>query len=293
MQVVAVVGVGLIGGSFALALRKAGFRGRLIGVSSPATIQEALRLGVIDEELPLEEAAAQSDLIYLSQPILRILDTIRRLDAVVRPGALITDAGSTKGEIVRCAGEHIRRARFLGGHPMAGKESRGVAEAEADLFRDRTYVLTPATPADLEAPVAAELVDWIRRIGARPLVLDPDHHDRVVAFTSHLPQLVSTALAATLAAQKQLDALEQVAGPGLRDTTRLALSSFDIWRDILATNREPIRQALAAYLENLETLRAKPAQELASAFEAASGFAGRLRERRVASPKDSEGGGAG
>ena len=292
MQVVAIAGVGLIGGSFALALRKAGFGGRIIGVSSPATIQEALRLGVIDEALPLEEAAARSDLIYLSQPILRILDTIRRLDAVVRPGALITDAGSTKGEIVRCASEHIRRARFLGGHPMAGKESRGVAEAEADLFRDRTYVLTPAAPADLESAAATELVDWIRRIGARPLVLDPDHHDRVVAFTSHLPQLVSTALAATLAGQTQLDALEQVAGPGLRDTTRLALSPFDIWRDILVTNREPIRQALAAYLEKLEAVRTKLGEDLEPDFQAGAEFAGRLRERQASPPPDFEKGGA-
>jgi prephenate dehydrogenase len=293
MQVVAIAGVGLIGGSFALALRKAGFRGRIIGVSSPAAIREALRLGVIDEALPLEEAAAWSDLIYLSQPILRILDTIRRLDAIVRPGALITDAGSTKGEIVRCASEHIRRGRFLGGHPMAGKESRGVAEAEADLFRGRTYVLTPAAPAELEAPAAAELVDWIRRIGARPLVLDPDHHDRVVAFTSHLPQLVSTALAATLAGQTQLDALEQVAGPGLRDTTRLALSPFEIWRDILATNREPIRQALAAYLETLEGVWTKLGEDLGPDFQAGAEFAARLRERQASPPPDFEKGGAG
>lgn len=288
MQVVAIVGVGLIGGSFALALRQAGFSGRIIGVSSPATVAEALRRAVIDEALPLEEAAAASDLIFLAQPILRILETIRRLDAAVRPGALVTDAGSTKAEIVRCAREHLRRARFLGGHPMAGKESRGVAEAEAGLFRGRTWVLTPLEPSELESAPAAELVGWIRRIGARPLVLDPEQHDRLVAFTSHLPQLVSTALAATLAGQSHLGLLDQVAGPGLRDTTRLALSPFEIWRDILATNQEPVRQALAAFAETLDAIRKKLDGDLAGEFEAGAAFAERLRSASGRPPDGSD-----
>lgn len=280
MRVVAIVGVGLIGGSFALALRKAGFSGRILGVSSPATVAEALRRGVIDQALPLEEAAASSDLIFLAQPILRILETLRRLDNFIRPDALVTDAGSTKVEIVRCARQHLARARFLGGHPMAGKESRGVAQAEAGLFEGRTWVLTPREPSELESGPAAELVEWIRRIGARPLVLDPELHDRVVAFTSHLPQLVSTALAATLAVQTHLGSLDQVAGPGLRDMTRLALSPFEIWRDILATNQEPIRQALAAFTETLEAIRNKLDGDLAGEFQAGADFATRLRNSR-------------
>jgi prephenate dehydrogenase len=277
MRVVAIVGVGLIGGSFALALRKAGYSGRIVGVSSPATVAEALRLRVIDQALPLEEAAAASDLMLLAQPILRILETLRRLDGLVRPEALVTDAGSTKAEIVRCARQHLRRARFLGGHPMAGKESRGVAEAEAGLFEGRTWVLTPQEGSELETGPAAEFVEWIRRIGARPLVLEPELHDRVVAFTSHLPQLVSTALAATLAGQSHLGLLDQVAGPGLRDTTRLALSPFEIWRDILATNREPVRQALAAFAETFEAIREKLDADLEGEFRAAAAFAQRLR----------------
>lgn len=280
MRVVAIVGVGLIGGSFALALRKAGFSGRILGVSSPATVAEALRLGVIDHAAPLEEAAASSDLIFLAQPILRILETLRRLDNFIRPDALVTDAGSTKAEIVRCARRHLAHARFLGGHPMAGKESRGVAQAEAGLFEGRTWVLTPQEPSELESGPGAELVDWIRRIGARPLVLDAELHDRVVAFTSHLPQLVSTALAATLAGQSHLGSLDQVAGPGLRDTTRLALSPFEIWRDILATNREPVRQALAAFAETLEAIRNKLDGDLAGEFQAGADFARRLRSSR-------------
>lgn len=278
METVAIVGVGLIGGSFALALKKAGFTGRIIGVSSPRTIEEALRLRVIDEALPLEEAAARSDLIYLSQPISRILDTLTRLDASLRPGALVTDAGSTKAEIVQRATGHLRRGRFLGGHPMAGKETRGVAAAEPDLFRGRTYVLTPVEASELDSPPARELLEWIRGIGARPLFLSPDQHDRVVAFASHLPQLASTALAAALGHRSEAPELTRAAGPGLLDTTRLALSSYDIWADILATNSANIEDALTAYIDKLNEIRKSLASEaLRGQFDAASDFARRMR----------------
>jgi prephenate dehydrogenase len=277
MQRVTIVGIGLIGGSFALALRQAGFQGRIIGVSSPRTIEEALRLGVIDEALPLELAAPTSDLVYLAQPISGILDTIARLDVHVKPGALITDAGSTKVRIVEQATLHIRRAHFLGGHPMAGKEVRGVAAAEPGLFQDRTYVLTPTG----ELPDAAsEFTEWIRRIGARPLFLRPEEHDRVVAFVSHLPQLVSTTLAAMLGGRHDLPAVEQAAGPGLMDDTRLALSSFEIWRDILATNPAYVSDALLAYIEALRQMHGQLAKgDVTSLFEAGSEFAARLRRK--------------
>src|SRR5437773_345034 len=154
MQTVAIVGVGLIGGSFGLALKKAGFTGKVLGVSSERTLTAAIERGAIDEAAALGDAAGRAGLIYLAQPIGRIVDTLRHLDAFVQPGTLITDAGSTKSAIVSAARMHIRRCQFLGGHPMAGKERRGVAEADADLFRDRAYVLTPEDPADLEAPPA-------------------------------------------------------------------------------------------------------------------------------------------
>jgi prephenate dehydrogenase len=279
MEAVAIVGVGLIGGSFALALRKAGFKGRILGVSSPATVEEALRRGVIDEATSLEDAARSSDLIYLSQPIRRILETIPQLEAVARPEALITDAGSTKAEICRTARRHLRRARFLGGHPMAGKESRGVAEAEADLFTDRPYVLTPAERTDLDSPQAVEFVDWLHRIGARPVVFSAEEHDRQVAFTSHLPQLVSTALAATLDSHEQSEKLEKIAGPGLRDMTRLALSPYDIWRDIFETNSEAVLAALDAYIRRLEAIRAAFGDNLEEQFRRAAEFTRRLRGR--------------
>jgi prephenate dehydrogenase len=277
MRTVAIVGVGLIGGSFGLALKKAGFTGKILGVSSPATLRVALERGAVDEAASLPEAAARADLIYLAQPIGRILDTLHHLDPLVQPGALITDAGSTKCAIVNTARERVRRCAFLGGHPMAGKEKRGVAEADAELFRVRTYVLTPEDSAQLESPPVRELLEWLGRIGAVPVILTPEEHDRIVAFTSHLPQLVSTALAATVAEQAG-DHLA-VAGPGLADTTRLALSPYELWRDILATNNRPIEQALTAYITKLEHLRDNlRTRQIESEFEIAAALAATLRK---------------
>lgn len=244
MNVASVVGVGLIGGSFALALRQAGFAGKIIGVSSSVTLEAALARGVIDEGLPLEDAAAQCDLIYLANPIQGILATLDRIDEYVRPGTLITDAGSTKAAIVERAAKKIRRGVFVGGHPMAGKQTRGVTEADADLFRGRPYVLTSRHPA---------LESWIEKIGARLVFLDAVEHDRLVALSSHLPQLISTALALSIAGEP---GAIRVAGPAAVDLTRLALSPYEIWRDIFATNAESIDAALGAFIGKLEQLRA-------------------------------------
>ncbi len=255
MNTVAIVGTGLIGASFGLALRQAGFAGIILGVSAERAIADAVAVGAIDHGLPLAEAIAQSDLVFLSQEISRILDTIRVLDPLLRSGALVTDAGSTKTEIVAAARRHIRRGQFLGGHPMAGKEQRGASAAEGRLFEGRTWVLTPDEPSELETAPAAEFRHWLERIGARQVVLDSRRHDSLVAITSHLAQLASTALASTVfdAIPEQHDL--RVAGPGLSDMTRLALSPYDLWRDILATNTEAIDRALSLYIQKLEHLR--------------------------------------
>ena len=255
MKSVAIVGVGLIGGSFGLALKKAGFTGSVLGVSSEGAVRAALERGAIDRGVTLEEAARQADLLYLAQPIGRIVDTLHHLDPLVRPDALVTDAGSTKHVIVTEARKLVRRCQFLGGHPLAGKEKRGVAEADPDLFQGRTYVLTPSSPEDLNTPAARTFAGWIGKIGARTVVLGASEHDRLVSFTSHLPQLASTALAATVAQNLAAPEDLQVAGPGLIDSTRLALSAYELWRDILATNTESIEQALTAYINELEQLR--------------------------------------
>ncbi len=284
MQTVAIVGVGLIGGSFALALRQAGFSGRILGVSSARTLEKALRLGVIDEAAPLESAASQADLIYLAQPICRILEDLPAVDAAAKPGSLITDAGSTKRSIVDRARQTVRRAVFLGGHPMAGKESRGVSEAEAGLFVGRTYFLTPEDPAALEQEPGKEFFGWVCRIGAVPRVASPEEHDRLVALVSHLPQMASTALAAALAGYPEHGKLERAAGPGLRDATRLALSPWDVWADIVATNQAEIGPALDAYILKLKEIRTRlESAELSADFDCARDFA--LRLRRMPEPE--------
>lgn len=278
METVAIIGTGLIGASFGLALKKAGFRGRIVGVSSRAAVAEGLASGAIDEAAPLGQAVAGADLVYLSQTIGRILETLPRIAPLVREGALVTDAGSTKSRIVEVARRSLDRGQFLGGHPMAGKERRGAAEADADLFAGRAYVLTPGSAAQLETPAAREFLSWVRKIGAAPLVLSPEEHDRVVALTSHLPQLLSTALAAMLA--RRLDRPEHLraAGPGLADMTRLAGSSYELWGDILSTNAAAIDSALEACIAELESLRAGLASEDARReFETANEFWERIR----------------
>ena len=277
IQTVAIFGVGLIGGSFALALRKAGFQGRIIGVSSASTIGRAVELGVVDAAASAEEAARAADLIYLALPILRIIEALPELDAWVRPEALITDAGSTKQAIVERAASAITRCQFLGGHPLAGREQRGVDAAEADLFQGRPYVLTPRSLSELETAPARELMEWIARIGSFPVVLSPEDHDRIVSFTSHLPQLASTGLAALLDGRDEARA--RVFGPALIDSTRLALSSFEVWGDILATNREAIHAALRSYIAKLEEIAQSLEPNLMrDQFMRAAHLANQLRE---------------
>lgn len=247
MKTVAIAGVGLIGGSFALALRQAGFGGEIAGVSSPRTIAEALEHRIIDREMTLAEAAREADVVLLAQPIGRIVAMIEEMAPHLGPKTLVTDAGSTKAQICAAAARFLPAEQFLGGHPMAGKESRGAASADGGLFRGRTWVLT----RESDHP----FVGWVRKIGAQILVLGPEEHDRTVALTSHLPQLLATALGCTVGAGLERDEQLRAGGPGLIDMTRLALSSFDMWNDILETNAEPVDAALAAMVARLEAMR--------------------------------------
>lgn len=283
MRPAAIFGVGLIGGSFALALRRAGFPAPILGVSSPATIERALSLGAIDRGATPDEAASEAGLILLAQPISVILDTLAFLNGRVHPDSLVTDVGSTKSEIVARAASSLTRCQFLGGHPLAGKESSGIQSASASLFDGRTWVLTPRSPAELDTPAASSFLDWLRRAGALPAILDPDDHDRILAFTSHLPQLASTALAASLSAALAHHDLasSRMFGPALLDATRLALSPFAIWRDILATNKPAIRSALECYIIELqqvmELIDAPSNSGLETEFASAAGFSSGIR----------------
>ncbi|MFN7545308.1 MAG: prephenate dehydrogenase [Acidobacteriota bacterium] len=242
MQTAVIVGTGLLGSSFGLAARRAGLFGRIIGVSSPPVAAGALAVHAIDEVLDLAPALAEADFVLLAQPVRRILSLLGEIEPLVKPGALITDVGSTKVAIC-AAGAAITRATFIGGHPMAGREVRGPEGALATLFENRPWILT--------APHAG-LEEMVRSLGAQPVQLNPADHDRLVALSSHLPQLAATALASLLSEND----LRQVAGPGILDMTRLALSSFPLWEDILSTNRDNIDAALAAYIGELEAVRA-------------------------------------
>lgn len=277
MKTVAVVGVGLIGGSFALALRQSGFSGRILGVSSERTTREAIALGVIHEAVTLEQAALRADLLFLSQPILHLIADLGKLAGALRPDALVTDAGSTKARI--CAAGAALGAQFLGGHPMAGKEARGVQYATGDLFRGCNWVLTPNDPSHLTSDAAVWLQDRIRGFGARLVILDPEAHDRTVASTSHLVQLISTSLAATLA---EVEDAPKVAGPAVIEMTRVAMSDFGMWSDIFATNPEAIGGALDQFIGTLTRIREGLTDpKLRETFEKASVSARRLRSRNV------------
>ena len=277
METVAIVGVGLIGASFGLALRKTGFTGEIIGVSSPAALSAGLARGAISKAASLNEAAKRSDLIYLAQPVDRIIETIRLLGPLLRTGCLVTDAGSTKSRIVQQAAAWLPEGAFVGGHPMAGKEQRGPEGADADLFRGRPYVITPPDSAVWE-PHVASIEKVLVLFGAKVTRMTPEEHDRTVALTSHLPQLVSTALAATLA--RRADAgVQKVFGPGLLDMTRLALSPSELWLSILETNRDEIRIAMDEFLDSLNELRDDPDNsKMERIFAQASSFGRSIRE---------------
>ncbi len=279
METVAVFGVGLIGGSFALALRQAGFKGAILGVSSPRSIEQALALRVIDAGVDEETAARQADLIYLAQPIHEIIHSIARLDPLVKPDALVTDAGSTKTAVTQQASRYLHRCQFLGGHPLTGKETAGVSSAEPQLFLGHKYVVTPLHPEQLAVTQVRNFLMWLDKIGAVRVVLDPAEHDRTVAHTSHLPQLAATALALAL---KNSGANLDVFGPGVLDMTRLAMSPFSIWKDILETNSREIRSALSIYIAALQHLTdAVGSEDMRDQFEQAADLARQLRGSKM------------
>jgi prephenate dehydrogenase len=238
MNSVAIVGVGLIGGSFASAIRHAGFRGEIVGVSSPSTIENAVGFSIIDRGVTLEEASA-CDLVFLAQAIGGIEESLSRLHT----SSVVTDAGSTKRAICQAA-RHL--PHFVGGHPMAGKEQRGVEHSDPDLFKGRPWLLTSEPPEALRRLLGG--------IGAQVMVTTPEEHDRLVALASHLPQIVSNALYAATAPARPFS------GPGLESMTRLARSPFAIWQDILATNRDEILTSLDSFLATLTAFRESLAQ---------------------------------
>jgi prephenate dehydrogenase len=278
MQTVAILGVGLIGGSFGLAMRNSGLGLRVLGVSSPKTIEKALEKGAIDAAVTMEQALAEADFVLLASPIQTILDTLPAVLRRARPDALVTDVGSTKRQIVECARANSGGALFIGGHPMAGKEARGVSSASDDLFVGRPWFLTPLEPDHLNDRRAVDFGLWLGLLGARPVVVDAAQHDKLVAASSHLPQFASVALASALEKHPAAKHITATAGPGLKDSLRLAMSSADIWRDIVATNRDEILAALNSYSSALAEVREAVEQNrLDELFARANTFARAVR----------------
>jgi prephenate dehydrogenase len=255
---VSIIGLGLIGGSWGLALKKHGLAISRIGFGRPSTIERALAVDAVDEGTDdLGKAVRDADLIILAAPVGAILDCFPRLKGVASSNALVTDVGSTKGIICQRARETFGNdLLFLGGHPLAGKERSGVENADATLFVNTRYVLTPLDERHLEDTRIKAFVSLVKAVGARSLIMDPASHDRALAFLSHLPQLLSSGLASLIAEENLESGLPlELAASGFRDVTRLAESPYSVWRDICLTNLENIQQALEALVEKLEFMK--------------------------------------
>ena len=255
---VTVVGCGLIGASFALALRRAGACARVAGWDTdPAALDEALKVGAVEEvdDAFREGVVSGADLVYLAAPVGRIVELLRAGTHHFKPGVVVTDAGSTKAEVCRAARSHARRGwRFVSGHPVAGSHLGGAAHARATLFEGAPYVLTEAED-EADAEATAALTATLELLGARVRVMPAAEHDRALALVSHVPQLVSCALAATVEGQADADSLLRLAGAGYRDMTRLAASPWGVWRDIIATNADNIADALDPFIAKLAAAR--------------------------------------
>ncbi len=286
-QRITILGCGLIGGSFALALKQAGFAGEIVGWGREDALERARQRGAIDRGVvDLAQAVADADLVYLSTPVGAILDLLPQVGQAAKAGALVTDAGSTKVAICARAKEVLpKKVTFLGGHPLTGKETSGIENADADLFVGAKYVVIKERKEAEEAEEefgsesVREFLGWLRRVGAEPVVLDAETHDRAVAFTSHLPQLLSTALAAAVWDETDRDKLTvSLAASGFRNMVRLASSPYEIWRDICATNSENISRALERLERRLARLRARlRSPELAEEFEKAQQLSQQFR----------------
>jgi len=279
---IAILGTGLLGTSAGLALRAAEFEGAIAGWNrSIEQTRIALAMGALDSVVadPLE-AARGAQVVLLAMPIYATLDFMEKLAGVLGPDQLVTDVGSTKRVISEAAGRLFNkadRAAFLPGHPMAGKERGGAELADAELFRGAVWLFTDDAAAERSVNGAALVSGWrelVVGMGAKTLDLDPVRHDELVAWVSHLPQFVATALSALLEDEVgDAPELKDVGGRGLREMTRLGASPFSMWRDIAHTNTEALEAALLALEQRLGLLRENlRTPELRDEFERANRF---------------------
>jgi len=272
---ITIIGTGLIGGSLALALRKKKFAGRIVGCDREGTLERARMRGAIDDGVVNPgDAIRWSQVVVLATPVLSICDLIERVGPVLPAKALLTDVGSTKTAVVDRAvkvfGKNAEK-RFLAGHPMAGKEMSGVDYADADLFKNAVWFLSPLPDQNLNEGLFAEFAGWIDAIGARIAMMPAEEHDRLCAWISHLPQMISTALAAALVEEFGAEAPVLPAGVrALQEMTRISASPYSMWRDVAISNKKNLQDALWKVEQRLAHIRENLAtRELATEFEQA------------------------
>lgn len=253
---VTIVGVGLIGGSFALGLKAQGLARRVIGVSrKPETGSKALALGLVDELLPLEEAARQSDLIYVAIPVDATVEVVSRLLDSARPDQIIADAGSTKQALCAAIASHPSRARFVATHPMWGTEYSGPEAAVKDAFRGMTCVICERSMSAGDAVAAMEKT--YRALGMHIIDMGADEHDMHAAYVSHISHITSFALANTvLEKEKEENAIFELAAGGFESTVRLAKSSPAMWAPIFMQNKENVLDVLNEHIAQLRKFKA-------------------------------------
>jgi prephenate dehydrogenase len=267
-QSITIIGVGLLGGSLGLALRAAGFGGKLVGVGRrQESLDEALAFRCIDEATcDLAQGVADADMVVLATPVGAYERILQAIEPALKDHAVVTDVGSTKRQVVALGNILIGPGRFVGSHPMAGLENKGVAFARADLFEGARCILTPTDETDPELTDRIEEL-W-KTVGMKTLRMTPDAHDRAVAHVSHLPQILASLLMG-LPSDNDL----KVAANGFRDCTRLAGGDPEMWRDILLTNPDPIADTIDAMQSELDKLKAimldGDAEKLEAIFTAA------------------------
>lgn len=273
---VTVIGVGLLGGSLSLALKKYDLAAKIIGISRSQTIEKSLSLNVIDDGVTYEElqkGISGSEVLFLTTPVSVIIDLLEQLAPIVEDGVIITDVGSAKRAIMESASRLFTGHKyFIGGHPMAGAEQSGVEKANADLYKNRPYVLIPASNV---AESATDRLEYaIKCLGARTIRMNADVHDEIVAAISHVPQLAAVALMNSVGNKDgESGKFFQLAGGGFRDTTRIASSPFSIWEDICETNKDNIREFLQEYIERLQEIKELiGTPELAEKFRTSARF---------------------
>ncbi len=254
---IAIIGLGLIGGSLGLALKRArGDELEIIGFARRSeTATEAVRQGAVDRtEAQLAQAVSGADIIIIATPVTTMKEIFLKIAEHLSPNSIVTDTGSTKAQVLEWAQEYLpSTVSFIGGHPMTGKETSGIDEAEASLLKDCVYCLTPAQNASQEASkIMEKLVEWVE---ARPLFLDAQMHDELVAGVSHLPILLSSALISALARSPLWPQMAELASTGYRDMTRLASGSPELNRDICLTNQAAIVDWIDRYIEELKKYR--------------------------------------